>query len=83
MLVCFILMAIPVCTMDRYNILLNAYPFHIVGRYMLGICQLGLNMNAAADQSFKECVAWMQKNDEAQRLYDVYGEQMPRLKDYF
>lgn len=67
---------------QRYNELLHSYPFHIVARYMRGIAYLGLSQDSSAEADFKDCVYWLQKDEESSRLFKKYGDQMPMLAQF-
>lgn len=64
------------------NLILNQYPFHIVGYYSRALGYLGLNDKENAEADFRRCMEWIDKNEESRRLYERYGHKMPHLKQY-
>jgi len=64
------------------EIILDQYPFHIVGHYCRGLAFLGLGKKENAKNDFLECIRWIQKNEESKRLFERYGENMEYLHPY-
>ncbi len=62
--------------------IIEPYPFHIVGRYCRGINYLKQNKDSIAIEDFKKCVEWIGKNEESLRLFNLYRDRMPKLKQY-
>jgi hypothetical protein len=62
--------------------ILSQYPFHIVGRYCRGLAYLELNETEKGNEDLEECVSWISKNDESNKLFEKYGDRMPLLKPY-
>jgi radical SAM superfamily enzyme YgiQ (UPF0313 family) len=64
------------------RIILDLYPFHIVGLYCRALCYRGLDRAEEAEKDFIGCVEWIGKNDESRRLYNRYCNRMDQLKPY-
>lgn len=65
---------------DIFNrIILGQYPFHIVGLYCRALAYLNLNEKEKADADFKDCIYWINNNEESKRLYERYKEKMSLL----
>lgn len=64
------------------NLIINQYPFHIVGIYCRGLAFLKLNKKTEAIADFKNCANLIITNGEAKRLYERYGGKMPLLQEY-
>jgi len=68
---------------DIFNrIIIDQYPFHIVGRYCRGDAYLRMGRQDAAVADFEACRKWTLSNDESKRLYRRYHEKMPLLSPY-
>jgi hypothetical protein len=50
--------------------------------YSRGLAHLELNETEKGNEDFKECVEWIAKNDESNRLFERYGDRMPLLRPY-
>ena len=64
------------------NLIINAYPFHVVGRYCRATAYFHLNQNEMAEKDLRDCSKWIKTNEESKRLYTRYSEQMTRLNPY-
>ena len=64
------------------DLILDSYPFHVVGRYCKALSFLFLKEKEKAEKEFRECVLWIERNDESRRLYERYGDKMEYLKPY-
>ena len=62
------------------RVILNLYPFHVIALYCRSICYMKLEQKEKAVADLKECVRWVNINDEAKRLYECYKAKMPELK---
>ena len=67
-------------TLNR--IIIDLYPFHIVGRYTRAEAFLGMGEKKLADADFRQCVEWINSNAESRRLFELYGKKMGRLGPY-
>ena len=68
---------------DIFNrVIVDPYPFHIVGRYCRGLAYLNLKEQDKAEEDFRRCIEWINKNEESKRLYERYGNRMLHLKQY-
>lgn len=65
-----------------HRIILVRYPFHIVARYCTALAYIGLGEKEKAENEFKQCVEWINKDAESKRLWDRYGHNMELLKPY-
>jgi len=65
------------------TIIIDPYPFHIIGRYCRGLAYLGINEKKKAFSDFEECVKWIGTNEESMRLFTRYGDKMPLLQQFF
>jgi len=63
--------------------IIEPYPFHIVGRYCRALAYLGMNEHEKAISDFKECVKWVNINEESKHLFEKYKDKMPNLRQYF
>lgn len=64
------------------RLIINPYPFHIIGRYCRALSYLGINDKERALADFKECIKWIDKNEESRRLFERYGNKMSYFKKY-
>ena len=68
---------------DIFNrIILDQYPFHVVGRYCRALAYMGIGQTAKAEEEFRLCVEWINKNKESKKLHERYGSRMSMLKQY-
>lgn len=68
---------------DVFNrIIIEQYPFHIVGLYCRALAYLSLKEKEKATADFNSCTYWISNNKESKRLYERYNEKMPLLKKY-
>ena len=61
----------------------NNYPYHIVGRYCRALAKEGKGEFKEAEADFKDCIKWINSNNESKKLYETYRNKMPRLESYF
>lgn len=64
------------------RLIINPYPFHVVGYYNRAVSYLGLGDKMNAEVDFNKCIEWIDKNEESKRLYERYGGKMVLLKKY-
>ncbi len=64
------------------KLIIRPYPFHVVGKYCKALCFLSLKDEDQANDIFKDCAEWIEKNEESRRLYERYGDRMPNLTPF-
>ena len=61
----------------------NAYPYHVVGRYCRGLANEKTNNLEVAEKDFMDCISWIRSNTDSKALYERYNNDMSKLESYF
>lgn len=68
---------------DTFNeMVLTKYPFHIPARYSRSVAYAGLGNQEHAVEDLEKCVELIRTNQEALKLWNRYGKEMPLLSVY-